>query len=71
MKIKYQILGAVLASVALMIGIAAFTFTSLSSMLTNSDWVIHTYEVIDKADELTSSMVNQETGMRGYLVTGD
>ena len=71
MKIRIQILLTSLISIFLMIVVAAITFMSISSMLTNIGWVIHTYEVIGKANQMTASMVNQETGMRGYLVTGD
>lgn len=31
----------------------------------------HTYKVIATANDIVASMVNQETGYRGYLVSGD
>ncbi|TDT87513.1 methyl-accepting chemotaxis protein [Azorhizobium sp. AG788] len=36
----------------------------------NVNWTIHTYEVLAEADQLLISLINQETGLRGYLVTG-
>src|SRR5690348_9235608 len=34
-------------------------------------WTTHTYEVLDGIDTMVAAMVNQETGVRGYLVSGD
>jgi len=71
MKIRYQILSTAITTVILMIIVAVITFLSITSLITNSGWVTHTYQVIEMANEMTASMVNQETGMRGYLVTGN
>ena len=35
-----------------------------------TDWVIHTYEVIAKAERILGAAVDMETGMRGYLLAG-
>ncbi len=37
----------------------------------NVDWTIHTYQVIGQADLLLGSMVDQETGLRGFIITGN
>ncbi len=71
MKVRNQIILTASISIVLLIVVAVLTFFSLNSLLDNSEMVIHTYQVIDKADTLTADMVNQETGMRGYLATGD
>jgi methyl-accepting chemotaxis protein len=71
MKVRSQIMSTAIISVILMAIVAAITFLSINSLLENTGWVTHTYDVILEADELTESMVNQETGMRGFLVTGD
>lgn len=71
MKIRYQIMTAAFTSIILLIIVAIITFSSITSLIENTGWVTHTYEVMDDAGSLTSSMVNQETGMRGYLATGD
>ena len=34
-------------------------------------WVNHTLEVLAAADGLLSAAVDMETGMRGYLLTGE
>lgn len=50
--------------------IAIVVFTNVSGMIESNGWVDHTHKVIGEAKELTASMVNMETGMRGFLVAG-
>ncbi len=71
MKIRDQIIIAPAICIVSFIIVAFITFNSLTALLDNSNWVVHTYEVIAKATDLSGSMVDQETGMRGYLVTGN
>ncbi len=71
MKVRNQIILASTVGIIALIIVSVITFGSLADLLENSGWVVHTYNVMGKSSDLTSSMVNQETGMRGYLVTGD
>ena len=34
-------------------------------------WNVHTYQVLERANQVMASMVNRETGLRGYLISGD
>lgn len=36
----------------------------------NIDWTTHTYEVLQATDSMMAALVDQETGLRGYLLTG-
>ncbi|QJE74536.1 HAMP domain-containing protein [Aerophototrophica crusticola] len=36
-----------------------------------TDWSQHSYEVLGQAEGVVNAMVNQETGVRGYLVSAD
>ncbi|MFQ5346937.1 MAG: methyl-accepting chemotaxis protein [Rhodothalassiaceae bacterium] len=47
------------------------TNNSLSFIEESVDWTEHTHEVLENLYEITASMVDQETGVRGYLVSGD
>jgi methyl-accepting chemotaxis protein len=47
------------------------TFVNFSTVQTNTAWNDHTYEVLAQMDGVLSSMVNQETGVRGYLLSAD
>ncbi|WP_299775606.1 CHASE3 domain-containing protein [uncultured Pseudoteredinibacter sp.] len=59
-------------------GISAFVlvvlcyvvFASLKSLNDSSKMVQHTYEVIDQSNGLVASMVDMETGLRGFSVAG-
>lgn len=50
--------------------ISIIVYSSISSLLSANHWVNHTHKVIGEGRALLSSMVNMETGMRGFLVTG-
>ncbi len=47
------------------------TYLKLGFIEQSSDWTTHTYQVLETADAVAASMVDQETGLRGYLVSGD
>ncbi|MES2414822.1 MAG: response regulator [Pseudomonadota bacterium] len=52
--------------------LSAALFVALILYLLNSlSWVEHTERVIGSANEVTKLSVDMETGMRGYLITGD
>lgn len=43
----------------------------VSHLLTVADWVDHTDRVIAQAQQSENLIINMETGMRGFLLTGD
>jgi methyl-accepting chemotaxis protein len=49
----------------------AVSLTSSSQQQSATAWTEHTYKVLRAVDEMVSGMVNQETGLRGYLLAGD
>lgn len=51
--------------------IAAVMFFSINSLTKTSESVTYTRIAIDYGDSLIKSLVDMETGMRGYLVTGE
>ena len=42
-----------------------------STVSQNVGWTVHTYEVLDRVDRMMAAVVDQETGLRGYLITGN
>jgi len=56
--------------IALSFVIAAVIFTNINSLMKANFWVNHTHEVIAEGRGLLGSMIDMETGMRGYLVAG-
>jgi methyl-accepting chemotaxis protein len=41
-----------------------------ASLEQSLDWTSHTHEVLEEVDGLSLAMVNQETGLRGFMITG-
>ncbi|WP_085967432.1 methyl-accepting chemotaxis protein [Bradyrhizobium liaoningense] len=63
---------AVFAAICLVVaGSTGAIYNSLSVMNSTARMTVHTYEVLEQLSGLVSAMVNQETGVRGYLVSGD
>ncbi|MFV3129363.1 methyl-accepting chemotaxis protein [Niveispirillum sp. KHB5.9] len=65
-KIGFSFFGVLI--VIMLMGV--YINTQISIVRLASDWNTHTYKVLDSVDSIESGMVNQETGLRGYLVSG-
>ncbi len=51
--------------------ISVVSWLSTSTLQQTSTMTIHTYEVLDRLNASVADMVNQETGLRGFLLAGD
>ncbi len=60
-------------SVILLVGVAVnlISVSSSTSQQEATRWTEHTYKVLRAVDDMIAGMVNQETGLRGYLLAGD
>ena len=58
-------------AVSIMAILALVLFVSITNLKEDNQWVNHTYEAIHQAEHLLIDMIDQETGMRGFLVTGN
>ena len=59
------------ALVLLMCGVGTVDYLKLLSIRQSAVWTIHTHKVLEGVHSVMASMVDQETGVRGYLVTRD
>ncbi len=50
---------------------SAVSFLSLNEIKNQDEWTTKTYEILEATDEMLASVVNQETGMRGFLISGE
>jgi methyl-accepting chemotaxis protein len=50
---------------------SAVIFYNKTSVEQANGWTTHTYNVIDQANAVMAAMVDQETGFRGFLITGN
>ncbi|MEM7566288.1 MAG: CHASE3 domain-containing protein [Pseudomonadota bacterium] len=46
-------------------------FTRLNAIQQAQDWNDHTYQVLNATERTMAAMVDQETGLRGFLISGD
>ncbi|WP_257792312.1 CHASE3 domain-containing protein, partial [Azospirillum humicireducens] len=51
--------------------VAVFGYSKLSFIETSNGWTTHTYKVLEEISRIQAAMVDQETGVRGYLVSAD
>lgn len=51
--------------------VGTVTWRNMAVLERTTDWTVHTYKVIGTAQDLVAGMVNQETGLRGFLIAGD
>lgn len=54
----------------IMILVLSFSYSNFNEESQVVDWNIHTYQVIGEADNILESLINMETGLRGYAITG-
>ncbi|CZF81038.1 Methyl-accepting chemotaxis protein III [Grimontia celer] len=54
-----------------LIALGLLSLNSIKNLSATEKWVEHTHEVINKAQNLIGAAVNMETGMRGYLLSGE
>lgn len=57
--------------IVIIASVGAATYLELGVIEQSSGWTKHTYEVTDTAQALMASMVDQETAMRDYFISGD
>lgn len=70
MKLSTKLISGFALPVIMLFVIAALIYSNINSLLKANFWVNHTHEVISEGKGLLGSMVDMETGMRGYLVAG-
>jgi len=58
-------------AVSVMAILALVLFISITNLKEDTQWVTHTYDAIHEAEHLLINMIDQETGMRGFLATGN
>lgn len=70
MKFKTQLFLGNSLVLLFMVAISSVMYFSVDSLISTSYWVEHTHKAIGNGNALVGYMVDQETGMRGFLVTG-
>jgi methyl-accepting chemotaxis protein len=71
LKIVYKTASIFTALILLSLVTAYVNFSSLAKQHATSAMTEHTHAVISRLNAIVSSMVDQETGIRGYLISAD
>lgn len=71
LKISTQLILENAVIIVTMIIMSVIFITNVNSVSSDIHWVDHTHEVIEDANVLMGYMIDQETGVRGYSVSGD
>ncbi len=71
LRISIKVSAVFVAICLVVAGSTGAIYNSLSVMNSTARMTVHTYEVLEQLSGLVSAMINQETGVRGYLVSGD
>ncbi len=50
---------------------SGFAFASIHNLLRSAYWLSHTWQVIGQMENIMSATKDAETGVRGYVITGD
>ncbi len=61
---------ALIAALAILGGIATIAYFSLQGLVHRMQWVAHTQEVLRGTEVVLSDLKDVETGIRGYLISG-
>jgi len=71
LKLKWKLVTGFSLPLILLVIIATTVNFSIAKLLKTQGWVEHTHEVVEIGNDITSSLVNMETGLRGFLITGE
>lgn len=70
MRLGWKLGGGYGVILVLMAIVSMVVYSNVNSLVESSHWVNHTYQVIRKGEDVGAAMVDMETGLRGFLVTG-
>ncbi|MBA4794841.1 MAG: CHASE3 domain-containing protein [Phenylobacterium sp.] len=71
LAVSKKLLVAFSVVLAISLGASVISFQRSQAVEEATRWNTHTYKVLAEAEAVGSAMVDQETGVRGYLVSGD
>jgi methyl-accepting chemotaxis protein len=70
LSVSKKIVAAFGVIVALLMILCSTFYINFSRIIDTNNWNVHTWRVIDESRALTQSLVNMETGLRGYAING-
>lgn len=71
LSISKKLLSAFLVLVTIITATSSVIYQKLTYIELSAGWTVHTYQVLQMMDLAMASMVDQETGVRGHLLSGE
>ena len=71
LPISRKLMAAFVAVVVVILASSAIVYSSLLVIEWAKNWRVHTTDVLETLQKAKDAIVDQETGVRGYLITGD
>src|SRR5258706_9753596 len=71
MSLSRKILTGFIACTVILFIVAFFSFRNSEKFIDTNQWVDHTHEVLNEFNLLLAASVDAETGVRGYVISGD
>jgi CHASE3 domain sensor protein len=68
---RLRLAGTLILPPVLMAALAGALLWQINRILSSEQQITHTHEVIAQAYRIEKQLVNMESGVRGYLITGD
>jgi CheY-like chemotaxis protein/CHASE3 domain sensor protein/putative methionine-R-sulfoxide reductase with GAF domain len=71
MTLSQKILSGFIVCTIILVATAFFAIRSSNKFIDTTQWVNHTHEVLAEFDQVLSGTIDEETGVRGYIITGN
>jgi CheY-like chemotaxis protein/signal transduction histidine kinase/CHASE3 domain sensor protein len=70
MSLERKILAGFIGCAVVMTAVAFYSFRNSANLVDTNEWVNHTHEVLYEFEQVLAATVDAETGMRGYVISG-
>ncbi|HMJ70170.1 MAG TPA: response regulator [Cyclobacteriaceae bacterium] len=70
MSLERKILAGFIGCAVIMTAVAFYSFRNSAKLVDTNEWVNHTHEVLYEFEQVLAATVDAETGMRGYVISG-
>src|SRR5579885_3622534 len=71
LKISRKLATAFACLIVITLGVSGLIYSRVVFIQQSAHWTEHTYQVLEGLQQVMEGMVDQETGLRGYLLSGD
>ncbi len=71
MSLSQKILAGFITCTVILVAVAIFSFKNSQKFVETNEWVNHTHEVLIEFDQIMNATIDGETGVRGFVITGD